>query len=60
MGITQGVQKIQRPDWLQVHFDTGNNSKPSLMVGENGNTRSLPISKKVAEVLIATGASYEA
>lgn len=57
-GITRGVRKIRRPTHTQVHFDRLNNDKPSLTVIEHGDTRTLPISRAVAEVLVARGMAH--
>lgn len=55
-GVTKGVRRIKKPDALMVNVPRGEN--PYLCVVENGDCRRLPISKKVAEVLIARGMTY--
>lgn len=56
--ITEGVRVIASSDFgPQIDFDLNNHSKAVLTVVESGNSRSVPISKKVAEILIAHGMS---
>ena len=58
-GITTGVRRIKKADYpLQVNFDLNNNSKARLTVVENGDVSSVPISKKVAEILVANDISW--
>lgn len=55
-GITIRIRKIEQAD-NQPHVLA--HLKPKLVVTEYGDTRCLPISRKVAEVLIANGFSVE-
>ena len=55
-GITRGVRQIEKAEAIRVQV--GYNRQPTLNVEEYGDTRCLPISRVVAEVLIAWGISY--
>ena len=57
--ITKGVWKISRPKHVQVGLTPGFNRTVLNVIYYNGFVKSLPISKKVAEVLIANDYSYE-
>ena len=53
------ADKIEKPRYTTVGLPPGF-PKPVLNVTHaNGESESLPISRKVAEVLIATGFAYE-
>jgi hypothetical protein len=58
--ITNGVRKIKRPAYTSVFFD--NTKRRQYLAVDYCNNeeanRLLPISKRVAEVLIARGMSY--
>jgi len=54
--ITNGIRKLKKPESVTVFLPNG--KKPLLAVIENGNPTLLPISRKVAEVLISEGYSY--
>ncbi len=56
-GISRGVREIEKPDNVGITIDF--NGRCRLDVLENGDSRGLPISQKVAEVLIALGFSFE-
>lgn len=57
--IANGIKEIEKADMEPtIHLNSSKNWKPSLVVIENGMVRMLPISKKVAEVLIANGMSH--
>lgn len=59
-GICNGIRRIQPPDGVQVVTNSNRQILgPRLAVIEGGDTRLLPISREVAEVLIAYGFSYE-
>jgi len=53
-GITKGIRILKKPDVVTVIVGP----KPELAIYERGDTRVLPISRKVAEVLIANGMNY--
>ena len=56
--ISKGIRHLKKPQHVTINID-GNSKKPSLVViHANGDTDCLPISKKVAEVLIARGMAY--
>lgn len=56
-GITKGIRKLYAPDSpLQVCVP--GDGPPCLYVTRYGNTETLPISRRVAEELIAAGFSY--
>jgi hypothetical protein len=58
--ISDRVRQLKRADCKpQVHLDLDKN-RAGLAVIENGDCRLLPISNKVAEVLIANGFGYDA
>jgi len=50
------IRKLPEPD--HVHVLLSRDGHPLLIVTENGQTRSLSLSNKVAEVLIANGTPY--
>lgn len=55
-GITKGIRHLEKDDWQPtIHLDMNQNGKPFVSVVEHGDVRLLPISKAVAEVLIANG-----
>jgi hypothetical protein len=59
-GVCRGVRRIKKPQNVQVeiiHQYPGRAPRMELSVIENGDSRGLRISKKVAEVLIASGLS---
>jgi hypothetical protein len=53
-GISRDVRRIEKPDNVSVQVS----SQPKLVVLEYGDVRCLPISRRVAEVLIACGFNY--
>ncbi len=55
VSVCNGIRLIKKPDYKPQVFAC---SKPKLIVIENGQGRSLRISQKVAEVLIADGYYY--
>ncbi len=58
--IAKGVKRIPKPQYIQVILPSSRFRKCSLNVVYKDNSSAiLPISKKVAEVLIANGFSYE-
>lgn len=57
-GICKGIRQIEKADSLHISVNSGLALPSVLCVTENGDTRSLHISKQVAEVLIAYGFSY--
>ncbi len=62
-GITRGVRIIEKPDTVSIRIESRLCGRryipcPFLDVIEGGDTRSLPITVRVAEVLIANGMSY--
>lgn len=58
-GISKGIRRLKKPQYVGIDID-GNAGKPSLVVTHaNGDTECLPISKRVAESLIARGMNYE-
>jgi len=54
--ITRSVRKLEKSEGVYVFLPNG--GKTSLSVIESGDCRLLPISRKVAEVLIANGMAY--
>jgi hypothetical protein len=59
--IADGVRELVRADRpLAINFTGPKRNKPELVVTERGDTRCLPVSREVAEVLIARGMSYGA
>jgi hypothetical protein len=57
--ITEGVRKLPKPQSVQVGLTPGFKQTVLNVVHQDGTAESLPISKKVAETLIAKGMSYE-
>lgn len=55
--ITKGVRKLDKPQNVQVQL-TPSKKAMLVVVYADGQSLTLPISKKVAEVLIANGTSY--
>ena len=53
-GVTKGIDLIDKAESVSVLVEL----QPKLVVVENGDTRSLHISRAVAEVLIANGMNY--
>jgi hypothetical protein len=54
--ITSGIRKMKKPE--SVHVFLPNGERPLLSVIDNENSAMLPISRRVAEVLIAEGYPY--
>lgn len=54
--ISDGIRNIGRADYVHVLLHDG--KRPVLSVTEHADTRLLPISRQVAEVLIARGMGY--
>ena len=54
--ITTGIRKMEKPESVHVFLPYG--KKPLLAVIDGKKSAFLPISRKVAEVLIAEGYSY--
>lgn len=54
-GICEGVRRIEKPDNIGLRITR---PRCELLVHENGDTRGLTISRKVAEVLAASGLPY--
>lgn len=58
MNITKGVKKLENISDCQVAlFDGGKDVRLTYL--DNGDSKSIKISKKLAAVLIANGMSYE-
>lgn len=55
-GVTRGIRSLGKADTLYVQV--GPDRQPTLNATEQGDTRRIPISRAVAEVLIAYGLSY--
>ncbi len=55
-GISGSIRLIERPETIQLRH--GRKNQCFLDVTENGDTRSLSISRGVFEVLAANGMSY--
>lgn len=57
--VAKGIRRLRKPQSVQVGLPP-NWDPPALnILHKNGDTESIPISKKVAEVLIAYGMSCE-
>jgi hypothetical protein len=52
------VRVLSKPDFEPEVIIPSNGSKTSLVVIRNGNAETLPISRRVAEELIAAGFAY--
>ena len=57
--ITKGVRKFKRPQYVSVCLTPGFKKMGLAITTHEGNTEWHPISKKLAEVLIAKGFPYE-
>ena len=56
--ITKGVRKLRKPQCVHVFLDHNTHKTSLSVVHHDGTTAMLPISRKVAEVLIARGMGY--
>ena len=58
--ITKGIKKLKRPINVQLGIGPGWHNKPKLNVMyQDGTVKSLKVSNKVAEALIANGMNFE-
>lgn len=55
--INENFRVLKKSDWKQISIRNG--KKAELSVCRNGNLECLPISRRVAEELIAAGFAYE-
>lgn len=57
-GACMGVRRIEKADSISVFVSSAARTPSRLLVEERGDIRSLPISRDVAEVLIAHDLPY--
>jgi hypothetical protein len=57
--ITDGIRKLPKPQVISVCIPPGWKKTALFVLDSNGKSEVYPISKKVAEVLIANGITYQ-